>query len=284
VKTSRHTSALAAALVTLALVSPARTTGQSVGMGQRDRDNKGDLLGRVARGLLKTLAKSGPLLPAGVFVMSKFTVEGYVKGDWPAVIEYTLEEGGAAEVRFEAEGAKKAFVVRLTPTGDTPKQVIVRLPPELGKKLAAGSVSFSATKNGGTEPARFFLSGLGLGDNAVGSMVIDQLAFRPGSIRPSQKEKAAYSFRSRSDFDVVNVEFLRVTLNQQGVISPERVSRQKVGRVRREQTVSRDWDGKDGKGKVSGGWYQFNVSAQRGLKQGGDWVVAITRDRVRVEP
>jgi hypothetical protein len=294
VKTYRHTWALAAALAALALVAPARPSptrarpfapGQiGIGRGQRDRDDRDGLFDKFGRELLKKLAKAGPLLPAGAFVMSKFKIEGYVKGDWPAVVEYTLEEGATAEVRFHVEGAKKAFVVRLEPTGETPKQVILRLPSELGGKPRAGSVSFSATKNAGTEPARFFLSGLGLGDKAVGSMVIDRLVFQPGSIRPSQQQRAAYSFRTLSDFDTVNVNFLRVALNRQGVVSAEKVGGQKVGRVRREETVKREWDGKDGKGKVAGGWYQFNVTAQRGLKQGGDWVVAITRDRVRVEP
>lgn len=222
--------------------------------------------------------------------LSDFFVRGLVRGDgWVVAIHYELEEGSVAAVTITAEDVKQPFVIPLTPTNDGPAELIRELPQEFGKKPRVGVLSFQAFKSGPGErkEARFFLHGLGVGlrANVVGSMVVDQIQFRPGSIRPSLEQKAAYSFRSLSDFDTVSADFMLVTLAPDGVVRPVRVKKQtfKHG-VRRGETVAKEWDGKNSKGKISRGPHQLHVGVWRGLKRGADWVFAATRQIVRVEP
>jgi hypothetical protein len=234
---------------------------------------------------MEIIAKSGPAF-AAVFSMSSFSVNGYVKGRWPIVIDYELEAESAAEVTISIKDTKQTFVIELPPTNDQRKEVIRQLPEEFGQEPQVGLLSFQAFKTGPGQrkPARFFLYGLGVGDRAVGSMVIDQLQFQPGSIHPKLKEKASYSFRSLSDFDTGSADFMLVTLSSDGVVRPQLVARETLKNgVRRGESVSKDWDGKDSKGKISEGPHQFHVRMWRGLKGGGDWVFAATRQVVRVE-
>jgi hypothetical protein len=233
----------------------------------------------------ESIAKNGPAFPA-VFSMSSFSVKGFVKGRWPIVIDYELEAESNALVTISVKGTKQPLVIKLEPTNDQHKEVISQLPEEFGKKPQVGVLSFQAFKTGAGErrPARFFLYGLGVGDHAVGSMVIDQLHFQPGHIRPKLKEKASYSFRALSDFDTVSADFMLVTLSPDGVVRPQLAAREMLQNgVRRGESVAKDWNGKNDKGKISQGSHQFHVRVWRGLKSGGDWVFAATQQTVRVE-
>jgi hypothetical protein len=233
------------------------------------------------------IAKGGPALAfTGLY---NFSVSGLVRGDgWIVVMYYELEPESVAEVTIAAEGVKQPFVIRLAPTNDGPAEVIRELPGEFGKKPRVGVLSFRAYKTGTAEKqsARFFLHELGVGErvNVYGSQVIDQMQFRPGSIRPSLNERASYSFRSLSDFDTVTADFMLVALAPDGVVRPQLVARETLKQgVRRGETVAKEWDGRNSKKKISRGPHQFHVRVWRGLKRGGDWVFAATRQSVRVE-
>ncbi|HEX6184510.1 MAG TPA: hypothetical protein VFZ44_11560 [Pyrinomonadaceae bacterium] len=235
------------------------------------------------------MAKSsvGPLI--AFTSLSNFSFRGPVQGNgWIVVLYYELEPESVAEVTITAEGVKQPLVIRLAPTNDGPAEVIHELPREFGDKPRVGVLNFQAYKTGPGErrSAFFFLHELGVGEkpNVYGSRVIDQMRFRPSSIRPGLKEKATYSFLSLSDFDTVSAEFARVTLAPDGVFRPVLIDREMLKRgVRRGETVAREWDGKDSKGKISKGPHQFHVRVWRGLKRGGDWVFAATRQMVKVE-
>jgi len=177
------------------------------------------------------IAKSsvGPIL--AFTSLSNFSFRGPVKGrGWIVVLYYELEPESVAEVTITAEGVKQPLVIRLAPTNDGPAEVIHELPQEFGDKPRVGVLNFRAYKTGPGErrSARFFLHELGVGEkeNVYGSSVIDQMQFRPGSIRPSLKEKASYSFRSLSDFDTVAAEFALVTLAPDGVFRPVLIDRE----------------------------------------------------------
>ena len=237
--------------------------------------------------MLTKLSVLGPLFPAAAFSMSNFSVEGFVKGRWPIVVVYELEADSTAEVTVSTinNGKRETLRIELRPTKGEPGEEKRQLPEAFGQKTQLGAVTFRALKNGPEprKPAHFFLYGLGVGDKAVGSMVIDQLKFQPGNIRPKLKEKASYSFHSRSDFNTGTTDFVRVTY-QDNVVHMEPVAHEvlKDG-IGRDERVTRDWDGKNDKGKISPGPHHFHVRMWRGLKSGGDWVSAFSQQVVTVE-
>jgi hypothetical protein len=231
------------------------------------------------------ISKSGPLFPA-IFNMSNFTMRALMKGDWPVVFDYELERESTAIITISGKNARQPFVIELPPTNDQRAEVIRRLPAEFGQKLQVGQLSFQAFKTGpeGRQPAHFYLHGIGMGPAAVGSMVINQLHFQPGQIRPKLKEKASYSFHSLADFDSVSADFLLVTSSPGGVISSRLAGREMLADgVRRDKTVARHWDGRNINGQVSQGPHQFQVRVWRSSKKGGDWASAIAKQIVRVE-
>jgi len=235
----------------------------------------------------KILARIGPVFPT-VFSMNSFKVYGFVKGRWPIVIDYELEAASTAEVMIRTNIDKGSRVVRLQleSTNGQRRQLQTNLPKEFGEKPQVGELSFEAYKNGSgpRKPARFFLYGLGVGDKAVGSMVIDQLQFQPGSIHPRLKEKATYSFRCLADFNAASANFMLITLSPDGVVRPQLVASEKLNHgVRRGDSVKKDWDGKDRKGRISRGPHQFHFRAWRSLNSGADWVFAATQQVVKVE-
>jgi hypothetical protein len=114
-------------------------------------------------------------------------------------------------------------------------------------------------------------------------MVIDRLQFQPPSIRPKLKEMASYSFHSSSDFDTVAAEFRLVTRSPGRGVSSQLAFRETLKEgVARDGSVTKFWDGKNGKGKISQGPHQFSVRAWRGLKSGADWVFAAKNQLVTV--
>lgn len=237
--------------------------------------------------ILTKLSELGPLFPAAAFSMSNFSVQGFVKGKWPIVVVYELEADSTGEVTVTTlnNGKPETFRIPLMPTRGEPLEEKRQLPEAFGQKPQLGAVSFRAFKNGPgpRKPAHFFLYGLGVGDKAVGSMVVDQLKFQPGTIRPKLKEKASYSFHSLSDFNAGATDFMRVTRSPDDVIHMEPVAREMMkDGIGRGERVAKDWDGKNDKGKVSLGPHQFHVRVWRGLKSGGDWVSAFSPQVVTV--
>jgi hypothetical protein len=236
--------------------------------------------------ILSNLARAGPLFPAA-FSMSDFSVQGIVKGRWPLVVVYELEADSTAEVTINTtnNGKLESFRIPLRPTKGEPLEEKRQLPEGFGQKPQLGEISFRAFKNGPepNRPAHFFLYGLGVGDKAVGSVVVDQLKFQPPKIQPKLKEKASYSFHSLSDFDYGSADFMRVTYPD-NVYHFETVARKKLNDgIGHDEWLMKDWDGKNDKGKISPGRYQFRVRVWRALQSGGDWVSAFSQQVVKVE-
>jgi hypothetical protein len=235
--------------------------------------------------IISNLAKAGPLFPEAAFSMSDFKVQALVKGRWPIVVEYELEADSTAEVTISINNGEFKFPVRLRTTNGKTIQVTDHLPGTFGEKPQLGEVSFKAFRNGPEprRPANFFLYGLGFGDKAVGSMVVDHLEFQPPSIHPKLNEKASCSFHSLSDFDSGSADFMRVTYPD-NVYHFEPVARKKLNNgIAYDEWLAKDWDGKNDKGKISPGRHQFRVRVWRTLQSGGDWVSAFSKHVVKVE-
>lgn len=265
------------------VVSYPKNTTQGVSVPRIDLKKKQTKVDDI----LAKLSELGPLFPAAAFSMSNFSVQGFVKGKWPIVIVYELEADSTAEVTVTTlnNGKPETFRIPLLPTRGELREEKRQLPETFGQKPQLGGVSFKAFKNGSEprKPAHFFLYGLGVGDKAVGSMVVDQLKFQPGTIRPKSKGKASYSFHSLSDFNAGSTDFMRVTGSPDSVIHMEPVAREMLkDGIGRGERVTKDWDGKNDKGKVSLGPHQFHVRVWRGLKSGGDWVSAFSPQVVTV--
>lgn len=236
----------------------------------------------------KYLDKNGPFL-AAKFVMDSFNVMGFVKSEWPVVIEYELQAGSTATITIQhVKNPKKAATISLPPTNGEIKQVKSTLPNWLGEKPEAGIFIIKAVKTG-PDPkadAGFFLYGMGVGDEAVGSLVIDQAQFRPSPIHPKLGEKTRYSFRALRSFNSATVEFRVAVRNADGLPSYESVnSKSYKNGLNQGQLVEEEWNGMNSKGRISRGVHRFMVRAWRGLKRnvGGDWTFVYTKERVVVE-
>jgi hypothetical protein len=240
----------------------------------------------------QSLAESGPRF-SDAYNMSAFTLLGLVKGNWPIVIDYQLERTGLIFVEINPSNAEP-FYYRLDGTKTERQQVIFRLPGLFGTDLKAAVITVRALedKTGEAKPVPFRLYGLGAGEKAVGSVAIDDVHFRPEQIRtkPKSPEKANYSFRSRSDFNSVDVEVRRVALKD-GVVGTVLVKNNRLNKgVKAGASVPSDeqdkprhtWDGKAKDGKISLGSHLVQVRGWRGLREGGDWVVAWSEEWVQV--
>ena len=237
---------------------------------------------QTTKDLVDLVSKVGPLFPLG-FNMSHFEVKGFVKGEWPLVIDYELEPDSIATLTISTENVKQPVVINLSPTQRG--EVISKLPAEFGKKPQVGVLTFEAFKTGssGREPAGFVLHALGMGDHAVGSVVIDQLHFQPENISTQKGQKASYSFHSRAYFNRGWAEFKLLTVTNRIVHVQLVASEQLNNGIRNGDSVTREWDGKDNHHLVKPGVYQFHVRMQRGLSSGGDWVFAAAEQVVRVD-
>jgi hypothetical protein len=251
----------------------------------------------------KVLSESGPRFPEA-YAIGSFSAFVFARGGAPMVVEYQLGNENTATIKITVQGKKdeKSFTHRLEPTGNEIKLATFLLPEEVfGKKPVVAKLSVQAenrdqkppefafaklsvqAENRDQKPPNFALYGLCMGEKACGSIGLENLSFQPGRVRAAQKEKAAYSFYSRFDFDQVYAEFEHLGYTSQGEPANESVNGQKIGGVRRGESAGREWDGRDRKGKVSKGRHQLVVKAWYGDKKGGDWTRAWSRQRLVVE-
>ncbi|HEV3469062.1 MAG TPA: hypothetical protein VG148_07055 [Pyrinomonadaceae bacterium] len=232
------------------------------------------------------LSKAGPQFPA-LYLLSNITARVFVRGGAPMVVEYRLGSQGTAAVTLTAvmKKGEKSFTRRLEPTGGEVRQVVFTLPEEFGDKPAVATLSVRVgnTSPNDAAPPDFGLFRLGMGEKAVGSMTIERLSFQPGRVRATQREKAAYGFSSRSDFPKVSVEFRLLGRTLRGEPDSRLANVEQLGGVRRGESVSRQWDGRNQKGEVSRGRHQLAVSGWYEEKKGGDWTTALSDERVIVE-
>ena len=284
---------------TVPSTSPSRTTGPQSGRQQTTEPapsgggggfgggvsfDLSQLFGPRKPDIDKVLDKKGPQFP-DTFTMSSFGVQAFVRGDWPVILEYELEQSSLIMVTIAAPDVQPAYY-RL----DGSKQrgsVILHIPERFGSKPVPGWYLIRAlsTNVGEIKPVHFHILALGAGDKAVGSATIDQLAFQQQLLDTQQKEKVAYSFHSLSDFDDVEVEFPKGMLySTDRLIVQEKVKVESIsGGVERNAVVRRSWDGKGDNGKYSPGTHYMVVRAWRGLKSGADWITVWSPQVLRVE-
>lgn len=234
----------------------------------------------------QVLRNDGPVLPAE-FSMNCVPVRGFVQGGWPMVLDYVadgsanpsleihLGEGGPAYVRALDGGRGRHYLRFELPANlaDGPKPALVL--------VRAGGAADTA---GG--PGRMQIFGLGAGPRAVGSVAIEQVDFSPPTVRLSARQKAAYSFLSRSDFNHVAVEVMRIAAVRGEIkVSLARGFRFDGGVGRGEwfgRAEPRTWDGSNAQNQPSLGPHLVQVRAWMAAGDEADWVTAWSARSVQV--
>ena len=230
----------------------------------------------------KILSDRGPQFPPE-FSMSNISVVGFVKGDWPMVLDYEVKQPGLFLLSVSAEGVAPFFYIL---EGSQPgrRQQILRIPARFGSQPKVGNYTVHALtdKPGEATPIYLRVFGIGAGERAVGSVAIDQLHFTPPSVRPKDKQNAFYGFHSHADFEKVTAEFQLVGLLDGAVVGRLEYEEDVKDLVRRDTEIqNKPWDPR--KAKAAPGQHLFQVRAWYTLKKGGDWVIAWSPQLVRVE-
>jgi hypothetical protein len=239
-------------------------------------------LGELFRHLGKSqvperLFEDGPQFE-NAFSMACIPVRGFVRGGWPLVIDYQAEPGTLATLEIHVEGREP--VVLPLRGGSEHNLLKLQLPAQLGDKLSPALFLVRGVKDqpGAPELGRINVFGLGAGPRAVGSVAIDQVDFTPGTVSLGKKQSARFSFYSRSDFNRVSAEVLRV-VNRDGDLQVQLArSIPLQGGVAAGTWVgrpeARTWDGTDARQQASLGQHLLQVRAWLSAQDGGDWVAA----------
>ena len=220
------------------------------------------------------LGHDGPETPKD-YDMSNFTVKGLVGPNWPVVLDFKLETAGTVEIDIVAAD-KHEFHVMMTNSTNRRAYGITRLPPGFGTEVQAAIFQIHTLAPTGSAAPGMRTYGLGAGERAVGSVAIDKVVFGPAAIHPKAKEVATYSFHAHSAFSGVRAEFIFTTLYN-GHVLLEKDSEEGLPPVPPDEQARGTWPGK---GKP--GQHMLEIRAWRGLKDGGDWVVAWSPDIVDV--
>lgn len=242
------------------------------------------------------LDKQGPQLPP-LFSLSSFGVMGFSKGNWPIVVDYLLEEDSLVLVVVSPEG-QKPLIYRL----DGKKghwQTRIQLPPSVGDQLRVSQYLVQTLDNnvGQVSPSHVHIHGIAAGPKAVGSIGIDQVDFGPANIRLAQHQHAQYSFHSMFDFKNTEVTIVRLAKSSDGEIVAASVGSKSMGSITQNARKNGEWDGSITTDKIvksyppeiqkwleaPNGQHALQVRAWYGVKDGGDWVTALSESIVSVE-
>jgi hypothetical protein len=134
------------------------------------------------RGKMAALLKDGPQFPES-YDPGNFQINALLKGGWPVVLIYELEQPGNGLIKFRgmnlAYHEEKIFAQGL----GQPKLLRTTLPPSFGP-IQAGKISIEAWRDGpnGEEPARFRLIYIGAGKEAVASSAAIQTGIQIASL------------------------------------------------------------------------------------------------------
>src|SRR5215831_10794678 len=172
--------------------------------------------------------KNGPQLPS-VFSMSGFSVMGFVKGSWPVVFDYMLEQDSLLIVVIAPEGMEPLIYHLDGKQGHWQSRLTI--PAQVGgTSLVAHYTIRALDKNiGQIGPSHLHVHGIAAGPKAVGSIGIDQVTFAPAAIHTAQGEKAHYTFHSISDFKRVDIDFIRLAMTRDHQIIAARVDGRSMG-------------------------------------------------------
>lgn len=228
--------------------------------------------------LVDQLKAKGPEL-APAFLLYGFSIKGLVKGNWPMVMDFSLDSPGLVQVAISAQGAPEVYTFTLSQNQLGRRQMKWDLPEELGDELRPALITVTAT-GGASADREFDIIGLGVGPRAVGSVAIDQVLFSPDGIRISNGDTAVYRFFSHSDFENASAEFRRlgngssyVLVNSQNIDGGVAANHW-VGEAER-----RAWDGLDTSHQASQGIHRLLI---RTWHTEGDWVTALSDATVDV--
>lgn len=212
-----------------------------------------------------------------------------VKGGWPMVVDYSPDGQSITTIELHVQGQAKPIIYELRNNRGR-HLMMFELPASLGSSSRAAVMLVRSVRNkaGETGPGQARIYGLGAGPRAVGSVAIQQVDFRPPSIRRSAQQQASYSFLSKSDFNHFSVGVLRIDgVDGQIKVDLARefsfaggISRGTVfGRV-----PERFWDGTDARNEASVGSHIIQVRAWMSSRNEADWVTAWSEQTVLVAP
>jgi len=150
---------------------------------------------------------------------------------------------------------------------------------EFGDQPRIGRITIKVRVINSQQP-EFRLLALGFGDQAVGSVTIDQLTFQTGGGR-----RYDYKFRALRDFEKWAADFMHVSLTTNGELLATRVkSNTFMERVDRGVQKDGQWNGKNVHGQISTGNHKVQVRVWKTVSghRGGDWVARISDQEVQV--
>jgi len=221
-------------------------------------------------------------------VFRRIGVDGkaVVRGGWPFVVAYELEQPGHLRLTITPKsGAATKYripEVGTAPAGSRQESDKFYLSKDLGDAIQEGKLSLRAyAGEDGDQPVPFKTYGLGAGDEAVGSMTVVDVRFSPSEIDVKRGQRADYSYMVRRSFNQVRVQIDRL---DDSTGAPTPIFRKDV-----KPTPSRDqerkdfWDGRDDNNRKSKGLHRLQVTAWFGPNVEA-WNTALSGTMVRVRP
>lgn len=225
------------------------------------------------------------IVPDLVFRRDGVDGKAVVRGGWPFVVAYELEQPGHLRLTITPKsGAVTSYripEVGIAPAGSR-REDVVRLSKDLGKAIQEGNLSLRAYAGDSEgQPVPFKIYGLGAGDEAVGSMTVVNVRFLPSEIDAKHGQPAKYSFEVLRSFNQARVEIDRL---DDSTGAPTRIFSTDVKPTPIRGRVSTGpWDGRDDKNKKSAGLHRLQVYAWFGPDKGA-WNAALSETMVRVRP
>jgi hypothetical protein len=229
---------------------------------------------------VKLLSDHGPQCP-DLYSMSALTVLGFVRGNWPMVLDYELREPGIYLVTVSVEGlAPFLYLLDGSQTGH--RQQIFPLPSRFGAQPRPATCTLRGLSStpGEARPTFIRVFGWGCGPRSVGSVAIDQVRFTPPSVRPRDKQAALFGFHSHADFEKVTAEFERVGLVDGNIVAKVEDKQTIDDPVRTgTEIANKRWEAR----KASVGQHLLKIRAWYSVNKGANWVVAWSPEIVRIE-
>jgi len=217
--------------------------------------------------------------------MSCAPIQAFVRGGWPVVIDYRPDGTSTVVLEIHAAGSDQPYVVPL-PREPRRQLVAANVPQSFGEAPQVALFLVRAVRAETNAAGGMRIFGLGAGPRAVGSVAIDQVDFQPGSMRVSKKQKASYSFYSRSDFNRSVVEILRVQRHADEIKVSLARSTALGAAINRGTWVGKKealtWDGYNGDNQLSSGPHLLQVRAWLTAQNDRDWVAAWSQNTVVV--
>ena len=259
----------------------------SVNLGG-SRSNGRNSNARILSKQMSKLAVPSVLLIGSDLAFRRDGVDGkaVVRGGWPFVVVYELEQPGYLRLTIKAKsGAATSYripEVGTAPAGSRQESDKFYLSQDLGKAIQEGSLSLRAyAGEAGDQPVPFKTYGLGAGDEAVGSMTVVNVSFLPSEIDAKHGQPAKYSFEVLRSFNQARIQIDRL---DDSTGAPTRIFSTDVKPTPSQGKVSTgSWDGRDDKNKKSAGLHRLQVYAWFGPDKGA-WNAALSETMVRVRP